>query len=188
MNQPMEGTKMRHVMLDLETFGTSPEAAVVSIGAVKFDNEKVGEEFHVKIDMRDSLLGTIDGNTVAWWLQQSDAARAALTKGPKELLAPALQAFTRWLGPDPRELLLWSNGPSFDSVILQSAYRRCGLTWPFKYNADRDFRTICDLRPIFRIVVAPYEIAHDALEDAKRQARCVMEIAKALEILTTRET
>lgn len=175
---------MQYIMLDLETFGTSPEAAIVSIGAVKFSSAALGEEFHARIAFNDPLLGKIDGHTVAWWLKQSDAARTALLDGERVSLTQALEEFTAWVGPDPKGFFLWSCGPTFDSVLLQSAYRRCGLPWPFKYDADRCFRTIRDLGIVaFRLHWDSKAVAHDALADAKKQAQFVIDTIRALDKL-----
>ena len=70
---------MSRIMVDLETLGTAPGSVILSIGAVRFDVEKgLLDEFYVNIDVESSQrLGlTIDGDTVMWWLKQSDAARA----------------------------------------------------------------------------------------------------------------
>ena len=66
-------------MLDLETMGKGPSAAIVTIGAVFFDpmTGELGAEFEAHIDLRDSArFGEIDPDTVLWWLGQSDEAIA----------------------------------------------------------------------------------------------------------------
>jgi hypothetical protein len=44
-----------HVMLDLETLSSGPRAAILSIGAVRFDLEKLelGDELYVVLDPED---------------------------------------------------------------------------------------------------------------------------------------
>lgn len=54
---------MHNVMLDLETMGSGPRAAIVTIGAVFFDpmTGELGEEFEAAIDLRSSAkYGEID--------------------------------------------------------------------------------------------------------------------------------
>ena len=172
-------------MLDLETFGTSRDAAIVSIGAVKFDLETFEVDpagFHVKINPHDPKLGTIDASTVMWWLEQSEEARNALITGEKILLDQAQARFLEWLGPNARDTLLWSNGPSFDSVLLQDSFKRVGLfPWPFRYSNDRDFRTIRDIAEMTCDMEWDSTVtAHDALADAKRQAEFVVWTYKLL--------
>ena len=79
----------QHVMLDLETMGTGPTAAITAIGAVAFSVEAgITDTFYKKVDLESSVRngGTMDPGTVIWWLGQSDAARkemAALRKSAK---------------------------------------------------------------------------------------------------------
>ena len=43
------------VMVDLETWGTKPGCAIISIGAVSFGPDGLGEEFYTALD-RDCFL------------------------------------------------------------------------------------------------------------------------------------
>jgi hypothetical protein len=71
---------MRDLMLDLETMGTSPNAAIVAIGAVKFDpgTGELGGRFYQVVDLASSVAAgcVIDPDTVLWWMRQSPEARA----------------------------------------------------------------------------------------------------------------
>ena len=64
---------MRHLMLDIETFGTTPGCVVLSIGAVEFDLDGIKGEFHAHIDVDSSTaLGLkVDARTEKRWLEQS---------------------------------------------------------------------------------------------------------------------
>jgi len=137
---------MRDVMLDLETFGTANDAAIVTIGACIFDAD-TGEIpdrddgdrcFHAAIHL-DSMTGSLDPGTVLWWLKQEQARRLLLERietGAYEEMQ-ALNLFSAWLQhrlPSPANydtrVRLWSNGPTFDEVILRAAYKRYGLRFP----------------------------------------------------------
>lgn len=63
-----------NIMLDLETLGTCPGSVILQIGAVRSNN---GLERTITIDscLRAGL--TVDGDTIGWWLRQSEAARRA---------------------------------------------------------------------------------------------------------------
>ena len=119
---------MRDVMLDLETMGNGPRAAIVAIGAVEFDPETgtVGERFYQAVDLATavSMGGEMDASTVLWWMQQGDEARAAFAKGGAHL-SKALMDFSTWLHERgaPDDVRVWGNGAAFDNVILASAYR-----------------------------------------------------------------
>lgn len=46
-----------HIMLDLETMGKGPEAAIVSIGAVEVlvDEGTLGREFYAPVDLQSAM-------------------------------------------------------------------------------------------------------------------------------------
>jgi exodeoxyribonuclease VIII len=165
-------------MLDLETMGKSPNAAIIAIGAVEFNPEShtIGKKFYTIIDL-DSAVdagGVIDADTVLWWLKQSDETRAALTDGITVSVVVALQQFLKWcagLG-NKKDLKVWGNGAAFDNVVLKSAYDRLGLAVPWHYWNDRCYRTIKSLHP--DIPMQFVGIKHTAICDAESQAEHLM--------------
>lgn len=164
---------MNNIMLDLETMGQGPNAAIIAIGAVEFDiiSHSLGKEFYAVVDLESSIKckGVVDGNTVLWWMKQSDEARKAfLQKGIE--LPTALFDFSMWLmtASERSKICMWGNGATFDNVILASAYRNCNLELPWMYYGDRCYRTIKNLNPDIKMErVGTY---HNALDDAKSQA------------------
>lgn len=161
-----------HAMLDLETLGVSSDAHILSIGAVQFDpaEKELGRTLHIKIDARPQLGAVIDASTVLWWMKQSDAARAALVEGDRLPLGIALARLRDFLFSTQ---FLWSNGPTFDEVIIRRAFQRCSLEFPVHFAGSRCFRTI---RHVTDLIYQPPEKAHDALEDAMAQARFVQQV------------
>lgn len=72
--------QLRHVMIDLETMGKTPESAIVSIGAVIFDPRygKVSDTtFYRELDWEDQDR-LVCSDTQEWWAKQSPKAKAAL--------------------------------------------------------------------------------------------------------------
>ena len=63
-----------HLMLDLETLATTPDAAVLTIGACKFDPKKsdVESTFYERISLesQESYDRVINEDTLAWWSKQ----------------------------------------------------------------------------------------------------------------------
>ena len=58
-----------HAMIDLETLHTTPGAAVLTVGGVKFDPFSDAEphsEFYYKLDI-DSQYRQVSDDTIAWW-------------------------------------------------------------------------------------------------------------------------
>lgn len=175
---------MKNVMLDLETMGTRSTSAIIAIGAVKFDENGLGEGFYKVIDLQSCIDAglTIDGGTVMWWMGQSDEARAQFDK--KRVQQYAL---IRALGSFATELLevtsncqvsksvkLWGNGADFDNPMLANAYRVCGLSVPWEFWNNRCYRTVKSMnRGVKMERVGTY---HNALDDAKSQALHLIDI------------
>ncbi|HAR45569.1 MAG TPA: 3'-5' exoribonuclease [Nitrospiraceae bacterium] len=170
---------MLDIMLDLETMGNGPQAAIIAIGAVEFDipTQAIGERFYQVVDLASSIEsgGVMDASTVLWWMRQSDEARSAFDRESARLPL-ALVWFSKWLSlTGPKEdLRVWGNGAAFDNVVLSSAYRRLGLEQPWSYKGDRCYRTIKSLHP--DIPVEPIGTAHNAADDAESQARHLIKI------------
>lgn len=168
---------MNNVMLDIETLGNNSRSVIISIGAVEFDDRGLGREFYMVVDPQSCIdVGMVmDADTVMWWMKQSDAARSAFNqKG--EPIDDVLQEFKNWF---PKDALVWGNGATFDNVIVDNAYRLCKMNKPWKYNADRCYRTLKSLRPDVN-ALSRLGTHHNALDDAKYQALHAIEIMKVL--------
>ena len=173
---------MRHVMVDIETLGTTPGSVISAIGAVFFDPEtkELGPEFYMPIDLVDAQRNgfTIDASTVVWWLGQGDEARAEMTSTSRVAVYPAMMCFLEFIEAQCPldEVVVWGNGASFDNVLLAGALKKLGLEG-WKFWNDRCFRTIKSLMPIADKYKP--EVAHHALYDAKAQAQHAIAIATA---------
>jgi exodeoxyribonuclease VIII len=166
------------VMLDLETMGTGPDAAIVAIGAVAFDIDTAlisPRSFYVRVNLRYAVGagGVMDAETVIWWLQQSAEARQEITREDLEQrpLVNALLNFRNWLkaeanGADSR---VWGNGAALDNVILRRAYQRLPMDAPWSHWNDRCYRTIKGLYGS-DIKIERRGTHHHALADAEAQA------------------
>lgn len=168
---------MKNIMLDLETMGTGPDAAIIAIGAVEFDLKTMtlGREFYQVIDLASSMAagGTVTASTIMWWMQQSDEARGEFKKDGIEI-RDALLWFKAWLQSYPFDGL-WGNGVDFDNVILRTAYERSSFIPPWSRKNNRCFRTVRALSP--PVDTSTWEsVKHNALSDAKWQARYLMEV------------
>ncbi len=176
---------MKHCMIDLETFATGQNAAIVSIGAVAFDPWKpwgadgpgLSDTFHrgLDVDAQVRAGARIDGSTVLWWLGQGEEARAALVDVEKMKPRGVLEAFADWWRKRHCEFP-WGNGSTFDLRILREAYELHDLPVPWKFWAERDLRTLKHLHEdwtTFPLKIKREGTHHDALEDAIYQARMV---------------
>lgn len=173
---PVQERAAVDVMLDLETMSVRPDAAVVAIGAVAFDRAaaRILSEFYVRVDLASAQRcgGHLDADTVIWWLQQSEAARAELWHADRRDLMVALLEFQRWIKSvaEAETVKVWGDGSDFDNVILASAYRSAYLEQPWRWWNNRCFRTLRKQHPGIEAPALDDLVEHHALSDAKHQA------------------
>ena len=164
-----------HIMLDLETMGTRPDAPIIAIGAVAFDKEGVHASFYEVLSLawavRDGAV--MSPETVIWWLQQSDEARSAITRGGIEPRV-ALGRFSRFVELH-RGDAMWGNGASFDNVILSETYLRLGMKAPWPFWKDKCYRTAKGMYP--DVALERSGTHHNALDDARSQAEHLIAIS-----------
>ncbi|WP_422050166.1 3'-5' exonuclease [Shimia sp.] len=164
-----------HVMIDLETMDTAPSAAIVAIGACRFDHDGIKDDtFYRRITLQSSVNngGTIGADTVIWWLKKSDAVRqeAILAEHSEH---NALRDFRDWL-QEVDTSGIWGNGAMFDNAILGQAYRRYDLNPPWPFWADLCYRTMKSQSP--HVKLTRKGTHHNALDDAMSQAQHLIEI------------
>lgn len=162
---------MRNIMLDLETLSTQGNAAIVSIGAVKFDEKTIDNNgFYavLELDWQIHAGRHISENTLAFWMKQSEEARAVF-QAAKKPASEALEDFAEFCGKDP---LVWGNGSDFDNAILGSLYDALSMERPWGYNGTRCFRTIKNLLQV-KELPGRTGTFHNALHDALYQAQCL---------------
>jgi exodeoxyribonuclease VIII len=172
---------MNDIMLDLETMGNNNDAAIVAIGAVKFNLKtyELGEEFYYAIDLESSMKsgGTVNADTIMWWIRQSSAAKSALSTKVVRI-ENALCKFSDYVKKPDSNRHVWGNGATFDNVILSSAYQRFDMEVPFTYKDERCYRTVRRLFPL--IEKESVGTKHNALDDAKSQAIHLLKILKSV--------
>lgn len=189
MNEPEIQLDALHYMLDLETLATSRDAAIIAIGAVQFNPVagKIVDTFYRNVTAKSNHEAgrKIDPNTVEWWLQQSKEAQDALFAEPRVPLEHALHDFQNWIQIDGtknkvmyRKGRLWSNGPTFDEVIIRDAFTDLGFdTFPISFRGSRCCRTIIEIAKALGLKKPEREgTRHNALDDARFQAEGVMQM------------
>lgn len=172
------------IMLDIETMALTPDALVLSIGAIQFASRSVD------LDTRDTMLVVpnfmeqvmcgrrIDPETQKWWGdgERSRAAEHWLTppagaQMPVRSALAELALFVRSTSSGR----IWANGAVFDIGILEHLYRSVNMAIPWKYNAVRDSRTIRQEIPPIPARDATDELtgetAHHPVSDCKVQIR-----------------
>jgi len=176
----------QHIVLDLETLSTKPNAAVISIGAVALDSEgNFLGEFHQALNP-DQPGRDVDQTTVQWWESQSAEAQEASYKAKDTVTATVgMYMFSAWICcvGVPEKVKMWGNGSSFDCTILSSLYdqsHELRHPKPWAWWDDRDMRTLLDAFPAAKDVGEFVGVKHHALHDARHEAK---QLAKALRLM-----
>lgn len=172
---------MNHVMIDLETLGTTADSVILSIGAVKFDLDSGSisdDGFYSSISVDSNLDSKrrVSEATLLWWLKQPAAAQQVFFE-PKDHLEDALIRFSEFFDHD--NFTVWSNGADFDIPMLTHAFGQFGLSLPWKFYNTRCFRTYKGL-PGAKNIRFQTGVKHNAMADAYSQAKTVTMIHKAL--------
>ena len=163
------------LMIDLETLGTKPNAAIIQIGAVWFDLDREGVEygdFEQTIALQSCIFSglTIDSKTVEWWMQESNDAKRSVSRDADNLFGAIDEFLFRYRAQHNSVERVWSNGSNFDIPILENAIRvAVGKEPPWAYNSVRDVRTIYWLAGRAGWAKPKRETAHTALADARAQ-------------------
>ena len=164
-----------HATIDLETIDTCPQAAVLSLGAVKFDPYSKVEpydELYLKIslDEQDDLGRSVSDDTISWWSKQDTTImEEAFDQTDAVSVDHALTKLNKFVVGVDR---LWGQGYGFDYTILEDLYRNIGKPIPWRFWQILDSRTlfsVCREDPRKKI----QNNLHNALEDAYYQSQAI---------------
>lgn len=160
------------VQIDIETLSQKKTAAIVSIGAVKFNDQEILDTFYININplsCKEAGLH-IQPETINWWKQQKPEAYAAL-KNNRKSLTEALSEFKIWYGK--KSVPTWANSNSFDCVIVENAYNAIDEPCPWKFYDERCFRTF---KAMFKSDLKLEGVTHNALDDAIYQTKYMLDV------------
>ena len=173
-----------NVMFDLETLSTDYNAAIIQIGACKFDTENgnILDKFLVNVSMRDTTAKGfhVDSDTIQWWNNQNPEVLKMCMVDPV-LLEEALEEFSKWYGNE--SMMTWCNGANFDFPILTTSYKYFKMKTPWKYWHVSDYRTVVNLSGITKeeLDLKREELGatyHNALDDSIFQTKMLVEMLK----------
>lgn len=193
------------IMVDIETLGQSNTAAVIAIGAVKFDplhlpgfwRRRGSEYFSMMIDVDQAkVLGTVDQSSVDWWERQESEVRN-LVMGGTNTPDAAFSGFSAFSQGCEH---IWAKSPTFDCAILRYMCDQLNglimveqpwkFSFPFHFRNERDVRTHCALgeRLGINLEVDYHDAfpAHHPLGDAIRQATQVQLVNARIQQLASR--
>lgn len=186
-----------HIMLDLETMGTKHCPPILQIAAVTFDPiSPIGiiSKFNAYISLANNIRAGLlpEPETMEWWNKQSSEAKQQVLEASNRSqlsLFDACYSFKNWIEDVKNEnnadyLGVWGNGSLFDIRIMNDVFGKLNIPIPWKYNEDRDMRTIVDIANTltgFDHKSVPFEgTAHNAVDDCQHQIKIVQECYKRL--------
>ncbi|WP_113638987.1 3'-5' exonuclease [Nubsella zeaxanthinifaciens] len=186
---------MKHLMVDIETLGTTGRSVILSIAAVQFDIEsgQVGDNFKMNVDVRSCTdVGLhFDPDCLVWWVKQDEKAKASVFESPSPLkdVLYEFAAFVKSMGDDVE---IWSNGKYFDMALVRDAYAAINEARPWHYWNERDMRTLMRYVPTLKQEVPFTGIKHDPIDDCIYQIKLVVAIhrrvLKNIELLDKKYT
>jgi len=174
-----------HIMVDLETMGQNPGCSVISLAAVHFNIEtgETGKEFYHTISLQSNFSAGLlpEPDTILWWMQQSNEARAVFDNTSQQLhIAQALILFQSFVNDSHS---LWGNGARFDLGILTEAYRKVYLKPSWDPKKELDVRTLVDFYPEIKATMPFTGTRHNALDDCRHQIKYCSETYRKLKNL-----
>ena len=170
-------------MIDIETLSTEFDAVIISVAAVRFDlstGERESNDFYCRIDKQSCVdVGLkIDPETVDWWMNQEDNARNEfLRNNDRYSLQESLKKLSVFI---PKNAKVWSNGSTFDLVIIRNAYKVCKMDLPWEFFNERDVRTLSDLIPSIKANEPFIGTKHNPLWDCFHQIKYCSKVYQKL--------
>ena len=179
-------SQQHDLMIDTEFLDPAPTGALVAVGAIFFDlaTETTGATFsqtiHLATSMRDG--GTVSPSTLLFWLMQPEDSRRRVFFAGSADIRDVLRDFAIWIGTNCRheDVRPWGNSASTDLSMLETAYKRAHIPLPWRWNNERDFRTVRKMNP--QVEYNPDEKgdgAHDPLVDCRFQIEHLFKIKRA---------
>ena len=177
----------KDVMIDIETLSTRPNAAIVSIGAIKFSRHgdlpllDAMNQFYVRVSREscETCGMHVDPQTIEWWNKQDAEIRYEALENPNDRLTikDALTKLSEWFAGSQ---FIWGHGDDFDCVVLGEAFRACDMKVPWNFWNTRDTRTLFDIAGV-RNSDLPANDKHHPIHDCYRQ---ITGVKKALSKIT----
>jgi hypothetical protein len=185
--------------LDIETLDTGPRSVVTQIALYGVDLESqemlphpVWSYLPVQPQLDLVKPRTISADTIWWWFQQSDEARAEFEKSLGDdfgsllvLMKHLTMSFNQMTNKGTANYIIIARGPQFDCVNVESLYRDCGLKAPWDYATLVDLRTLLREAGITKeeeraFPKPPGYIPHQAGWDCRHQSNLYFEARRRL--------
>lgn len=185
-----------HLQFDIESLDLGPRPIITQVAmyALDLDEDELLDRSHyfyypVQPQLQLATPRTFSFDTLAWWMKQSDEARAKFEMSGSQdfeelpsLLRHLTTTFKQITNDGTIPYEIWAKGPQFDLVAIETLMQDCGIEVPWKYDTVRDLRTLLALAGINpkNIPQPAGFVGHAANWDAKYQINQYREAIKAL--------
>jgi DNA polymerase III epsilon subunit-like protein len=165
-----------HVMIDIETLSTRPNAVIIQLAAVKFNKTGIIDRFSANIDPVDCKKYNchISTDTLNWW-KNKDIEIIKSWQSDIQKTETVMLDFIEWMSDDKK--LVWCNGGSFDFPIISWVLSELKLSKPWKYWEEMDLRTIST----FFDYKLPKGNTHNAIQDCEHQVQHILKLFNQLQ-------
>jgi hypothetical protein len=170
------------IMIDIESLDTSPYCVILTIGAVRFDPKGTGVVERLELrptieDQTEVYNRVINDDTIRWWSTQNPAAlEEAMGDQGRESFKECMEKLYKFCW---NRRAVWSNGASFDCVVMETAWQQLDMRIPWPFYTVRDTRTLYEVAGV-KLKDGGHVTSHKAVEDAERQAIVVQKAYKKL--------
>lgn len=136
-----------HIMLDLETLGTSQDSVVTEIGTAIYDGSNEFKMFFAPLYIEEQTKRgrKTCKETLQWHFENNAENFTRYIDGYKAPIEDALNELNRVIDSiESNKIYLWANSPDFDVSILKNLFANfdMALSEKIRYNNILDFRTM----------------------------------------------
>jgi hypothetical protein len=185
-----------NVMIDFETMGHGPDAVVAALGACAFHpfvqdtyetiKANTNRLFYHAIRLDGQHGRRFGGETVTWWLNQSDEARYYITTAMRPV-EEVIDLYAKWYRSIAGDEPAWAFGASFDHPIMEHLCTSLRIGNPTGYRDMLCARTVIRLAGLPKPELQIGHVDHMALSDSIRQVIWVQQSLKALGVTEWRK-
>lgn len=197
------------LMIDFETLGVGANCALLHFGAILFNmpdttfkepgvvpdyvidvpHDNADVFFHT-FDLRSQVFKdkrVIEPDSLTWWVKNPmfrEMLHQSMDRSRAQTIQDFLQNFRTFYNAYSRPeypLTIYAKGTNFDVSILEALCRNNGMEPFWRYNSIVDVRTFCKAAGL-KALVAPDDMAHDALVDCLYQIESVRRAAYFIQI------
>jgi len=178
-----EQKKFPHLMVDIESLGTTADSVVLSIGLVPFEMDGTtgrGVEFFPRIQPQ-FYKRRVMWSSVQWWLKQEQMVRFQQSDAERyKDLKDCMKDLSCFCEENlSKNFKIWGNG--FDVAMINQIYAEYEMETPYSYKNIFDTRTLVWLSKISTNKYSDEnDLKHSTISDCNFQIRFVVDGYKIL--------